>query len=107
MRKGEKSSKLVNQALLNLTDTGGKYAGGAIAQSTTLAGKFSTLIDNIEALARVIAKTLEPALKNILDIANKALGAINKLLASEFQRGISSRRANLAIPGNTVSDVNS
>ena len=107
MRKGEISSKLVNQALLNLTNTGGKYAGGAIAQSTTLAGKFSTLIDNIEALARVIAKTLEPALKNILDIANKALGAINKLLASEFQRGISSRRAKLAIPGNTVSDVNS
>ena len=107
MRKGEISSKLVNQALLNLTNTGGKYAGGAIAQSTTLAGKFSTLIDNIEALARVISKTLEPALKNILDIANKALGAINKLLASEFQRGISSRRAKLAIPGNTVSDVNS
>ena len=107
MRKGQISSQLVNQALLNLTNTGGKYAGGAIAQSTTLAGKFSTLIDNIEALARVIAKTLEPALKNILDIANKALGAINKLLASEFQRGISSRRAKLAIPGNTVSDVNS
>jgi tape measure domain-containing protein len=107
MRKGEISSQLVNQALLNLTDTGGKYAGGAIAQSTTLAGKFSTLVDNIEALARVIAKTLEPALKNILDIANNALGAINKLLASEFQRGISSRRANLAIPGNTASDVNS
>ena len=106
MRKGKISSELVNQALINLTETGGQYAGGAIAQSTTLAGKFSTLIDNIERLAQKLAKTLEPALKKILDTANRALGAINKLLSSQFTRDLAGLRAALGFsPGGTFSDL--
>ena len=107
MRKGEIGADKVAIALKNLTSVGGTYADGAIAQSTTLAGKFSTLVDNVETLARTIEDFLEPVLKGILDTANKALSAINKLLSSEFQRELSSRRAALITPGNTKGDFES
>ena len=60
---GRISADAVNLALQNITETGGKYAGGAIAQSDTLAGKFSTLIDGIETISRNIGEVLSPALK--------------------------------------------
>jgi tape measure domain-containing protein len=104
-RKGKISADLVNQALINLTSTGGQYAGGAIAQSTTLAGKFSTLQDNIEKLAIVIGETLTPALMGALDAANKVLGGINRLFSSEFQREISGLRSNLLTPFDTNNDL--
>ena len=107
MRKGEIGADKVAIALENLTSVGGTYADGAIAQSTTLAGKFSTLVDNVETLARTIEDFLEPVLKGILDTANKALSAINKLLSSEFQRELSSRRAALITPGGTKGDFKS
>ena len=95
MRRGKISADLVNQALINLTQTGGQYAGGAVAQSTTLAGKFSTLQDNIEKLAITIGEVLTPALLGALDAANRVLGGINRLFTSEFQRQISGLRFNL------------
>jgi tape measure domain-containing protein len=107
MRKGEIGADKVAIALENLTSVGGTYADGAIAQSTTLAGKFSTLVDNVETLARTIEDFLEPVLKGILDTANKALSAINKLLSSEFQRGLSIRRGALIAPGGTKGDFES
>ena len=104
-RKGKISADLVNQALINLTSTGGQYAGGAIAQSTTLAGKFSTLQDNIEKLAIVIGEVLTPALMGALDAANKVLGGINRLFSSQFQRQISGLRLNLLSPLDTTGDL--
>ena len=53
---GRISADAVNIALQNITETGGKYAGGAIAQSETLAGKFSTLVDGIETISRNIGR---------------------------------------------------
>ncbi len=105
MRRGKIGADLVNQALINLTSTGGQYAGGAIAQSTTLAGKFSTLQDNIEKLAIVVGEVLTPALMGALDAANKVLGGINRLFSSEFQRQISGFRANLLTPFDTSNDL--
>ena len=105
MRKGKISADLVNQALINLTDSGGQYAGGAIAQSTTLAGKFSTLQDNVEKLAIVVGEVLTPALMGALDAANKVLGGINRLFSSEFQRQISLFRGGLITPGGLKSDM--
>ena len=67
LEKGRFSAKAVEQAIQNLTSAGGKYANGAIAQSTTLQGKFSTLQDGVDALAREIGNTLAPALKIALD----------------------------------------
>ena len=54
LEQGRFSAEVVQFALEELTDVGGKYANGAISQSTTLAGKFSTLQDNIERIGRAI-----------------------------------------------------
>jgi len=67
LEKGRFSAKAVEQAIKNLTSAGGKYADGAVAQSTTLQGKFSTLQDGVDALAREIGNTLAPSLKIALD----------------------------------------
>ena len=40
-----------------------------------------------------------------LKTANKVLGAINRLLSSDFQRQISGFRANLKLPGDTLRDL--
>lgn len=67
LSKGQVSAEAVEFALKKLTDAGGKYADGAIAQSTTLQGKFSTLQDGVDGLAREIGTTLSPSLKIALD----------------------------------------
>tara|TARA_R100001443_G_scaffold522_3_gene2139 strand:+ start:8316 stop:10046 length:1731 start_codon:yes stop_codon:yes gene_type:complete len=105
MRKGKIGADLVNQALINLTSEGGVFFGGATKQSQTLNGQVSTLQDNFETLAREIGERLTPALMGALKVANKTLGAINRLFSSEFQRQISGFRLNLEVPGKTVSDL--
>ena len=82
LSKGRISAEAVEVALTRLTDTGGKYANGAIAQSDTLQGKFSTLTDGVEQLARTIGAVLTPALKAIFDQANQVINAINAALAA-------------------------
>ena len=82
MRKGKIGADLVNQALINLTNEGGAFFGGASAQSTTLAGKFSTLQDGIETLAQNVGEKLEPALKSALDIAINLVNRINQAIVS-------------------------
>ena len=79
MRKGAISSEMVNQALINLTNEGGAFFGGATKQATTLNGKLSTLIDSTEALARTIGDQLSPAIKAALDFATKGVMAIDKM----------------------------
>jgi len=82
MRKGKIGADLVNQALINLTNANGAFFGGASAQSTTLAGKFSTLQDGIETLAQNVGEKLEPALKSALDIAIDLVNRINQAIVS-------------------------
>ena len=105
MRKGQISSELVLQALKNLTNEGGVFFGGATKQSQTLNGQISTLVDNVETLARTIGDALEPSLMAVLKLANKSLAAINRLLSSDFQRQISGFRLNLITPGGLKSDL--
>jgi tape measure domain-containing protein len=82
LQQGRISAEAVNFALIELTEAGGQYANGAIAQSDTLAGKFSTLVDGIEMVAKTIGEVLSPALKNVLDLANSALARINQAMAA-------------------------
>ena len=82
MRKGKIGADLVNQALINLTNEGGAFFGGASAQSETLAGKFSTLVDGVETLAQQVGEKLEPALKGALDIAIDLVNSINQAIVS-------------------------
>ena len=81
LSKGRISAEAVEVAIIRLTDKGGKYANGAIAQSTTLAGKFSTLMDGIESIAKKIGEVLKPALQGILDLSIRAVDEINKALS--------------------------
>jgi tape measure domain-containing protein len=73
LSKGQVSAKAVEVALQNLTNTGGKYANGAIAQSDTLNGRLSTLRDNVDGVAREVGKVLTPALIEILQQLNTSL----------------------------------
>jgi len=93
LQKGQISAEAAEFALKKLTDTGGMYADGAISQSDTLAGKFSTLIDNVEQLARRIGEILTPAIKGILDFAIAAIGEVNSLIFAATNPGaVSARR---------------
>jgi tape measure domain-containing protein len=82
LSKGQVSAEAVNFALTKLTEKGGKYANGAIAQSDTLSGKFSTLQDGVDTLARRIGEVLSPVLKGVFDQAIQGLDAVNKLIAA-------------------------
>ena len=78
-RQGKIGADLVNQALINLTNEGGAFFGGATAQATTLNGKLSTLVDSVQNLARTLGEVLGPAFKTILDIATKTVQAIDNV----------------------------
>lgn len=82
LSKGRIGAEAVEVAIVRLTNVGGKYANGAIAQSDTLSGKFSTLTDGVEQLARTIGQVLSPAIKNVLDQAIAAINQINNLIGS-------------------------
>jgi len=81
LEQGRFGADAVRFALVELTEEGGKYADGAIAQSDTLAGKFSTLLDNVGRLATKIGDTLQPILDFVLDTSIAIVDAINKALA--------------------------
>jgi len=83
LEKGRIGAKSVEYALIGLTSAGGKYANGAIAQSDTLAGKFSTLNDGIAKVARTIGTALTPAIKTTLDVAILAVDKIGELIGSQ------------------------
>ena len=101
LAKGRISSEAVEVAIIRLTNVGGKYADGAIAQSDTLNGKFSTLIDNVESLARRVGEVLSPALKEIFNQAIIVIDAINNAIAAGrgggFARNIAGAKASLSV----------
>ncbi|KPK36435.1 MAG: hypothetical protein AMJ69_13395, partial [Gammaproteobacteria bacterium SG8_47] len=80
LEKGQISAEAVEYALRKLTDTGGKYANGAIAQSDTLRGRMSTLTDSVQVLAQTIGKTLEPVFKWALTQATAVVSEIQRLI---------------------------
>ena len=80
---GRISAEAVERALVNLTDKGGKYADGAIAQSDTLNGKLSQLQDALTVFAQNIGKVLEPIFKGILDFLTYITRAINNIFSNQ------------------------
>ncbi len=79
MSKGQISFEAANQALITLTNQGGQYFGGAIAQADTLNGKLSTLQDAFVTLGQNIGKVLEPLFKGILDFVTFLTNKLNSL----------------------------
>lgn len=82
LESGRISAEAVTVALQRLTDQGGKYAGGAIAQSDTLNGKLSTLLDGVTSLSQALGQVLEPAFKAVLNVAISAVGAVESAIRS-------------------------
>ena|GEM_PF-6812844 len=77
LEKGQIGAASVEYALKKLTDAGGKYANGAIAQSDTLNGKLSTLQDSFQRLAQNIGKFFEPVFKFLIDGVNALIERLN------------------------------
>ena len=77
---GRVSSEAFEQAIVRLTEKGGKYANGAIAQSDTLNGRLSTLKDTVTSLSQTIGAVLEPAINRILLIATSTVDTINRAM---------------------------
>ena len=98
MSKGEVGADKFVQALINVTSEGGEFFKGASKQSDTLAGKFSTLVDNVETFAQNLGKMFNPAFKFILDELNKIASEFNKIFAmlSDAQIGASNRNVGSA-----------
>ncbi len=114
MSKGKIGAGLVEQAFKNLTSESGLYFEGAIKQSETLNGKWSTLVDNVEALARNLGKFLSPVFKWIIDQLNEILSTFNKVfkLLSDAQIGASNRnvgsaafKSRLGMQSDAVADI--
>ena len=82
LRKGQISAEAVEVAFDRLTSKGGKYFEGAIAQSETLNGKWSTFVDNVDTLARAIGNVLKPVMKDVLTMAIDMLKSINASIAA-------------------------
>jgi tape measure domain-containing protein len=95
LSKGRISAEAVEVAVVRLTEQGGKYANGAIAQSETLAGKFSTLVDGVEGIARKIGEVLKPAMKEILDLGIAVVNQINAALAGPDYKKANDRLFNI------------
>jgi hypothetical protein len=85
LEKGQIGAKAVEVALQRLTDVGGKYANGAIAQSDTLNGKLSTLQDSFQRLAQNIGTFFEPVFKFLIDGINAFLDRVNNGLRVSAQ----------------------
>ena len=114
MSQGKLSAGLVEQAFINLTKESGLYFEGAISQSQTLNGKFSTLTDNLETFARNLGKVLSPAFKFIIDQLNTILSKFNEVfkLLSDAQIGASNRnvgsaafKSRLGMQSDAVEDI--
>jgi tape measure domain-containing protein len=91
LSKGQISAEAVEVAVRRLTEAGGKYANGAIAQSDTLNGKLSTLQDSFQRLAQNIGKFFEPVFKFLIDGINGFLERVNS--ASRLQAEVRANEA--------------
>jgi tape measure domain-containing protein len=105
LESGRINAEAVSFALRKLTDEGGKYANGAIAQSDTLSGRFSTLVDNISAIARRVGEVLTPAVDGLLKSLNESLAAFNALIAVSGSAAVTQANIKLALPGGDAQDL--
>jgi len=79
MEDGAVSAEEVAEAFTIATSEGGLFFGGMERASQTLAGKFSTLTDNVAILGRSFADVLMPALKDIVDWATALVQRWNEM----------------------------
>jgi hypothetical protein len=114
MSKGEIGADKFVEAIKRATSEGGQFFEGASKQSDTLAGKFSTFVDNVETFAQNLGKLFEQPLKDILDLLNQVAGEFNKIfgLLTDAQIGASNRavgsasfKARFGMQSDAVEDI--
>ena len=108
LEQGRIPAQAVEVAIQRLTEKGGKYANGAIAQSDTLKGKLSTLSDAFTNLAINIGKKLEPIFKFLLDRTTELINRLNSGFAGaseNIRQQIGAKRLQNAGVSRTYSDA--
>jgi len=108
LEQGLIPAQAVEVAIERLTEKGGKYANGAIAQSDTLKGKLSTLSDAFTNLAINIGKKLEPIFKFLLDRTTELINRLNSGFAGaseNIRQQIGAKRLQNAGVSRTYSDA--
>ena len=85
----------LQKAFADLTVEGGKFAGLTAAQADTIPGKYSTLLDKIDALKRGFGEELKPAVKESIALFDDFVGEF-----SEFDQV--GKRVELTITGLTA-----
>tara|TARA_Y100000361_G_scaffold116427_1_gene107371 strand:+ start:523 stop:2403 length:1881 start_codon:yes stop_codon:yes gene_type:complete len=100
LQKGQISAEAANVALIRLTEQGGKYANGAVAQSDTLFGKLSTLQDAFQRFGQNIGMFLSPIFKGIIDFLTTITNQINNLFGEMARNSAIDKQAriNLGLP---------
>lgn len=73
----------INQLFIDLTDTGGQFAGMMAKQSTTLAGLWSTLKDNVGLAMRQMAEDIVKAfdVKQVIADLTTTIAAVGTVMA--------------------------
>ena len=109
LAKGRISAEAVEVALQRLTDAGGKYANGAIAQSDTLNGKLSTLQDSFQRLAANIGTFFAPAFKFLISKTDELINRLNRgafgVQAEMQQRAGAERLSRAGVTERTYKDA--
>ena len=82
VESGQVSFANLQQAFEAMTSSGGRFAGMMSAQSQTLAGRFSTLKDNVASLAMSFGEALLPAASNLVDMLSPLVQGFASLDAS-------------------------
>ena len=84
MSKGQITFENVVQAIQHATGEGGKFFGMMDKKSQTVAGKWSTILDNVQTSAVNMFNQVQSPIGDLLDLINDALPHITAIIESLF-----------------------
>lgn len=85
MSDGQITFHNVEQAILHATAAGGKFHGMMEAQSQTLSGKWSTLLDTFQAGAIELSQSINSPIGEVVDLITKAVPKIFDKIKALFK----------------------
>lgn len=92
----------IEAAIVSMTDAGGRFGGMMAEQSQTLAGQWSTLKDDIDAMLLDLSKNLVPAIKEAIPVMRSFANA-----AGDAAKNVSQTVALLAQFGGSFAGLDS
>jgi tape measure domain-containing protein len=78
--EGKITFPMLEQMMLDLTSTGGRFAGMMSKQSATTAGKWSTFKDNVNASLRSVGEAMLPVVNRAMDLASQIITSFQPML---------------------------